>query len=156
MIILGIDPSLTGTGIAILKDGKLIESKTLLNKLKDIPRIKFIVDEIINYCNIHKPDFIGIEGYAYGRANKATALGELSGVIKYILEEKGLTYTIIAPMAVKKFVTGKGNAHKELVLMKVLKVYGIEFDDNNKADAFVIAKYIESLQEKFKNNGVDL
>jgi len=35
---------------------------------------------------------------------------------------------------------GSGNAAKELILQQVYKRWGVEFHDNNQADAFVLAQ----------------
>ncbi|MGD2073064.1 MAG: hypothetical protein PVG65_06210, partial [Candidatus Thorarchaeota archaeon] len=47
---------------------------------------------------------------------------------------------VIAPSTLKKFVTGKGNCKKELILLKVYQKFEIEFDNHNLADAFSLAK----------------
>jgi crossover junction endodeoxyribonuclease RuvC len=54
-------------------------------------------------------------------------------------------YLMVAPTALKKFITGKGNAKKELMLMKIFKRYGLEFENNNLADAYALARYGENL-----------
>ena len=59
----------------------------------------------------------------------------------YLLEESLVhKYDIIPPNTLKKFITGKGNAKKELMLLKVYKRWGVEFNDNNMADAYSLAK----------------
>ncbi len=41
----------------------------------------------------------------------------------------------VAPTQAKKFLTGKGNCDKNLILKEVFKRYGIDVDDDNIADA---------------------
>ena len=48
---------------------------------------------------------------------------------------------------IKKFLTGKGNAKKNLMLMNVYKKYGIECSDDNQADAFTGAKLLKNIYE---------
>ena len=40
----------------------------------------------------------------------------------------------------KKFITGKGNAPKEFMLMEVYKRFNEEFRDNNICDAYCLAR----------------
>jgi len=51
------------------------------------------------------------------------------------------SYIITTPTTLKKFITGKGNAKKELMLLKVYKKWGKEFDNNNICDAYSLAEY---------------
>jgi len=86
--------------------------------------------------------YLFIEGYAFGsfgRSSSVTTLAELGGSIKYsALANFGLEYTIIPPTKVKKFITGKGNSHKDEILLKCFKRYGMEFDNSDIADSYVI------------------
>jgi crossover junction endodeoxyribonuclease RuvC len=42
-------------------------------------------------------------------------------------------------MTLKKFVTGVGNAKKNEMLLKTYQAWGIEFNDDNAADAYGLA-----------------
>lgn len=54
---------------------------------------------------------------------------------------------IVTPGEVKKFVTGKGNAKKELIIKEVYKRYGFDTDINDIADAYAIARYLRFLEK---------
>lgn len=149
--IMGIDPSLTATGTAVLQGDKLIESSVLKNKLRDVERLHYIAEQVMNRCHIYKPDVIAIEGYAYGRSFKAAPLGELSGVLKYLFFINRWKFVVIPPTSMKEFITGTGQAKKELV-MDILEVdYSFNFTDDNKADACALALYIKNKYNSDKN-----
>jgi Holliday junction resolvasome RuvABC endonuclease subunit len=44
-------------------------------------------------------------------------------------------YREVTPNQAKKFLTGKGHAEKNLILLKTFQKYGIECDNDNVADA---------------------
>jgi crossover junction endodeoxyribonuclease RuvC len=46
----------------------------------------------------------------------------------------------IAPMTLKKYAAGKGNAKKQEMLMQIYKRWGIEFNDDNAADSYALAR----------------
>ena len=57
-------------------------------------------------------DHIVIEDYAMGAKGRVFHLGENCGLLKHKLWHNGLKFSVIAPTALKKFATGKGNADK--------------------------------------------
>lgn len=144
MKILGIDPSLTGTGYVILTNGK-IESKQLVktkptgnNKIAELKRLIKIKDAF----KTQGIDLAIIEGLAF-MARNTSALVQLAG-LSYLIREKlytrGVPFIVVAPSSLKKFITGKGNSPKDCMLMEVYKRYGITFDNDNLCDAFSLAK----------------
>ena len=69
--ILSIDQSFTGTGIAILKDEKLILSTSIIPKKDITPRqIDYIISELNNIVNNDHIDIIVREGFSYGSKNR--------------------------------------------------------------------------------------
>lgn len=148
----GIDPSYNGFAIMILdKDANIIEQK-LLNSDSD----KEVEDRIIQLqkdfefiANILGLYSVYLEGPSFS-SNGAFILqmGALHYFIRIFLRKKGINYKIIAPGTLKKFVTGDGRAKKELMLLKTYKNWGVEFSDNNLADAYGLARYA---LEDFKN-----
>lgn len=153
IISVGIDPSLTGTGVVILRDGRVEISETLLNhaNLPMIERVGKITLGIANLihdaCLGFKPTIdraiAAIEGFSYGSKGKSVFdIGYLGWRIREDLYKfySTLPYIDVPPTSVKKFATGSGNAAKELILQQVYKRWGVEFHDNNQADAFVLAQ----------------
>lgn len=77
----------------------------------------------------------------------ASALGELAATVKLTLwvmfsHKKPLLATPlqIPPMTLKKYATGKGTAKKQEMLLQIYKRWGIEFNDDNAADAYSLAR----------------
>jgi crossover junction endodeoxyribonuclease RuvC len=43
-------------------------------------------------------------------------------------------------MTLKKYAAGKGNAKKQEMLLQIYKRWGMEFSDDNAADAYALAR----------------
>jgi crossover junction endodeoxyribonuclease RuvC len=43
-------------------------------------------------------------------------------------------------MTLKKYATGKGTSKKQEMLMQIYKRWGVEFNDDNAADAYALAR----------------
>jgi len=161
MIHIGLDLSLSGTGVVVLNDGKivvekLIKSKPTKNKTykEEIERILTIKMEIVKIVELYEPQLVLIEGMAF-MARNTTALVQLAGLnylIREYLFQYNIPFAIVAPTSVKKFITGNGAAKKDVMLMEVYKKYDIAFVDDNLADAFSLAKIGESLYSDDKFN----
>lgn len=155
--IVGIDASLTGTGICVLQVGPGLfaqpgdyETFLIASKLKGPARLIEIRDRVANFCK--NASMVLIEDYAFARAQGAHQIGELGGVLRVMFVEQGLNWIEVAPAAVKKFATGKGNASKEQIAAWVQKRWGVMFDSNDETDAFVLAKIGEALIASQVNN----
>lgn len=93
-------------------------------------------------------DWICMEGYANGSKFGREVAGELGYATKRLLRRwhpQQLLPTIVPPTSLKKFVTGKGNAKKNEMLLGVYKKWGVEYSDDNLADAYSLARVGEAL-----------
>ena len=152
MTSLGIDLSLTSTGIIKLEDGKiqkrqLIKTKpTGQNPLEELKRLEYIRDTI----DTTDVDIAIIEGLAF-MARNTTALVQLAG-LNYLTRERfyleEIPFIIVAPTTLKKFISGKGNCPKDLILLETYKRYHVSFKDDNLCDAYVLARIGEALLDK--------
>ena len=152
MIYIGIDLSLTSTGICVLKD-KTYEANIIKTKLKGCARLIYIKDKIedILLSHFHGRDMlIAIEGYSYGSVGKMADIGELGGVVKTMIFDNNFKTIVIPPTSLKKFITGKGNSPKDIMISKTLKKYNVEFENNNKCDAFGLAQMAKAYEEGTK------
>jgi crossover junction endodeoxyribonuclease RuvC len=143
-MILAFDLSLTSTGYYFLDEKRSVNpenySGTIKTNLKGISRLAYLEEQVRLLINIYKLDLVVIEGYSYGSKGRAVFdTGEFGGAVKLLLFKKKIPYLIIPPTSLKKFITGKGNSGKELMLLKTYKKYGSEFSDNNICDAFGLA-----------------
>lgn len=143
----GLDLSLNGTAIVIVDQNKnLILNRVISTNPKNgiEDRIRQITDKVINelYNISDNLSSIYIEGISYGSTGKA--FSQLSGLfyhIQILIDNNfpNVIKKIIAPGTLKKYITGKGNAKKDLILLNVYKKFGIEFDNSDSADAFSLA-----------------
>jgi len=126
--LLGLDISLTATGVAALDGKKLIHSE-LINTFKedeDIVRFGQILKRIQRCVQEDNIEAVGIEGYAYfmgSKGNCLTRTAECNGILKHWLHSINIPYYLVPPTAHKKFITGKGNATKEETIAAIAKLY---------------------------------
>jgi Holliday junction resolvasome RuvABC endonuclease subunit len=158
-IAIGIDQSLTGfalTALTIDDPSKFTtwvykSDKRGVSRLADIRwwlMDKF--DEIAKNGDIEE---IAMEGTVLA-SQSALVLGELAATVKlacwdyfdgsmnrYIPYPEHLRVPLqIPPMTLKKYAAGKGNAKKQEMLMQIYKRWGIEFNDDNAADSYALAR----------------
>jgi crossover junction endodeoxyribonuclease RuvC len=131
-----LDLSLTATGWAFtLLDSPLAVGWGTIkpSKVRGMERLNRIRSEIAEI--VKGSDLVVCENYAFSRPNQAHQIGELHGIIRFWLYKHEIPLLLVAPAALKKFVTGKGNAEKDLMLLEVFKRWGHSAGDNNAADA---------------------
>ena len=142
-LFVGIDPSINGTGIIVLdKDANIVEQKLFSVKAdtfeESLVKYEKEIEFIANMIALHA---VYLEGPAYQATGQVILqMGALHFITRLFLFKKQKNYKIIAPGTLKKFVTGKGNSKKELMLMKTFKRWGVEFEDNNLCDAYGLAR----------------
>ena len=159
-VTIGIDQSLTGFAITALNIDKPEAYETWVYKSP-----KFGVQRLadIRWWMTDKFDFldsqqcrvkdIAMEGTVLA-SHSALKLGELAGLVKLTIWDyfDGNLYSVVPyedhirtplqvpPMTLKKYAAGKGNAKKQEMLMQIYKRWGIEFNDDNAADSYALAR----------------
>lgn len=146
--ILGIDPGSRSTGYAVLiEDGSsyLVEVCDVLRMEKmdsHTDRLQFIFDEISGIIKTHKPDECAIETPVYGVDPLAMLkLGRAQAAAILAISNQGLPVAEYYPKAVKKAITGNGNASKKQVafmLQKIVKM-DVESLSGDATDALAVA-----------------
>jgi crossover junction endodeoxyribonuclease RuvC len=160
LTIIGLDLSLTQTGYCILQDDEIIDKGVIkINRIKGMERLALIKKEIMLFIMRYELDVVVLEGYSMGsRFGKAFSIGELGGIIKLMLFNKEIKTILVPPTTLKKFVTGKGNAPKDMMMMKALSKYNIEFTNNNECDAYCLAKlgeaYLNGTRIKYEKEAI--
>lgn len=160
--VVGVDLSLTGTGYVCLSDETLIDNHLISTKpnknlyLGEIERLNSITYPICESIIEHKPEVVVIEGMAF-MANQSTALMQLAG-LNYLLRNNlyrmGVPFIIVAPTTLKKFVTGKGNSPKDVMILETYKKWNVSLINDNVCDAYGLAQIgmmLVSGSEKTKN-----
>lgn len=158
MIILGIDPGShnCGYGILEIEKGKIIAvgyDTIILNSSTPLAeRIKNIYERIVGVLNENKPDKVGIETIFYGKnIQSAFTLGHARGAILLAVAQKDIPVVELSPRAVKKAVTGNGNASKQQVQYMLPKLLNIKVANlpEDAADALAVAYSLYN-SEKFR------
>lgn len=148
MRIIGIDPSLTGTGIATIDTttghihthtiSTTPTSKDIKNRIHRFEKITTAIHDIIRDGDT--PTLIAIEGPSYGSHSAGT--WDRAGLWWHIANHAALGINIIEiPPATRcRYATGKGNAAKDVVMISAVRRYpAADITDNNQADAVIIA-----------------
>lgn len=126
MIVVGLDPSLTNTGIAVLRDGRPIKLTTTGHGTLNARDYQHRSDRIVTQAHDvmatinHTIHLAVIEGPAYGACNASTHDG--SGLwwrFYSALRARGIPIAVVAPTTRAKWATGRGNADKKQVLAAV-------------------------------------
>ena len=127
IIFIGIDQSMTHTGLTIIINNKIFLSEgfSTTTDLSFEERLISIDNFIINKISQFNPNetSIGIEGLAFNRnkTNNSAMLFGLFSVILINLCKNGYKYSVIPPKTLKKFATGNGNSTKEDLINNIKK-----------------------------------
>lgn len=146
--ILGIDPSLRGSGFAVLRctaDGRfrLLESATLRLKPKlSMPEcLGAIGIQVDDFLNQHQVDHVAIEQTIYVQNfQTAQILGAARGAAIAAAAMRGLPVFEYAPLRIKQAVVGLGRASKEQVARTLQSITGTNFEARlDESDAAAVA-----------------
>lgn len=161
---MGLDLSLRATGIIILEpSGDVQRVDTVGQELPRsasqkarVGRLAHICDMVELFFEVGHPDLVAIEGASFASRYGQACLAELHGAVKLALWRRWGIAPIAVPVArarcdvLGSSLQGKGKGKgkrglKKAVRAAVRQVYGIDFKDDNQADAFVIARYCQTI-----------
>lgn len=152
MIYMGVDPSYAATGVVVLEAPDKRMAK---------PPVKILHETTVNApgetglsaCSTQAAELISviteygvqhavIEGYAFAPKSTHTLvkLVELGTVLRYFMRQHGVSLSVCAPSTLKKFVLGTGKGTKSQMLKATYKKWKADFDDDNIADAYALAR----------------
>lgn len=142
-IFLGIDPSLTGTGLVRFRDPGRVQTVSTVDPKhhRGIERLCVIKEAIEDLMDAEQASYIvAMEGYAYGTRGNHFDKGELGGVVKMmmLLAPQPVTMLIVPPTNLKMYATGNGAAKKPEVQAAIENHLQREFKDDNQSDAAVL------------------
>jgi len=145
LTILGLDTS-TKTGFAVLAldyDGTIDKaaSGVITSKLKGFDRWADMASQMMSLLDKYCPDMVVIEGYGFANKHTLVTLVEVGTVLRYFLWQCDVPYVEIPPTSLKKFVTGKGNCKKELIIKEIYKRWRHDISSNDEADAIGLAYF---------------
>lgn len=137
----GIDPSLTSTGLAYLHEGKPRAHAIGYPKLKGLARIYRVREAVLHHIEKLQPSLVVYEGYALGArgaSNTIFDLGELGGQLKLEILARGIDLLVVPPSNLKLFMAGKarrGKEGKNDVKLGVLAEFDVQFSTSDQYDA---------------------
>ena len=157
-IAIGIDQSLTGFALSFVNPDNPSEHDTWVYKspyngvqrLADIRT--WMLSKIREQSTGRKLFDVAMEGTVLA-SHSALVLGELAALVKLTFWDAGKERPLqIPPMTLKKYASGKGTSKKQEMLLQIFKRWGVEFNDDNAADAYALARlaagfYIDSIEE---------
>jgi crossover junction endodeoxyribonuclease RuvC len=147
MIILGIDPSLRGTGWGIVDRSTSKNASVFYGTIRNSASItpsRCLVEihsQLSGIISTHKPTVVAIEGIFYAQnIRTALTMGQARGAAILAAASAGLEVYEYAPRRVKQSVVGKGGAAKNQVGFMVRALLGLkETPEPDAADALAIA-----------------
>lgn len=145
--ILGIDPSLRGTGYGIIErqggTQHLIQAGTIRcpAALAKSRCLAMIASEIRTLIASHSPEVCVVEGLFFAQNLKtAITMGEARGAALAMVAEAGLGIFELSPRAAKLAIVGYGGAQKIAVAKMVQRILGLaEPPESDAADALALA-----------------
>jgi Holliday junction resolvasome RuvABC endonuclease subunit len=150
-VAIGIDQSLTGFALSVIsvEFPKTHITWVYKSPLSGIERLVDIQDfmyekfEWLKERNNSIKD-IAMESPFLGSPS-TLPLSELAAATKLFLHSHFevtplRTPLIVPPLTLKKYATGKGTSKKQEMLLQIYKRWGVEFSDDNAADAYALAR----------------
>jgi Holliday junction resolvasome RuvABC endonuclease subunit len=151
-VYVGIDQSLTGFALTLLSSKNPKQHMTWVYKspyfgIERLADIRTFLEDHFNYCKEQNNEILDIamEGTVLA-SQAALVLGELSATVRmtifdYFDDDRRFPLKV-PPMTLKKYAAGKGNAKKQEMLLQIYKRWGMEFLDDNAADAYALARLV--------------
>lgn len=146
MRVLGVDPGLERTGVAVI-DGapgalRLVHADRLdtVPQTSEAARFGNLYDLLAGVLSTFVPDVAAVE-LLFFSTNRRTAMrvGEARGVILCAIARAGLQVAEYTPTQVKEAVCGYGAAQKQQVLRMTKHLLALDSDADDVADACAVA-----------------
>lgn len=151
-VAIGIDQSLTGFALSAVNTLEPTEHITWVYKspyfgIERLVDIRQWLTDHLEYLEEQGNviNDIAMEGTVLA-SPAALVLGELSAVVRlsiydFFEEDDERRFPLkVPPMTLKKYASGKGNSKKQEMLLQIYKRWGMEFNDDNAADAYALAR----------------
>lgn len=149
MRILGVDPGLTRCGVGLIDVGAgrrldFVHVDVLRSPAKaPAPeRIRAIADALSAVLDTYQPEVLALER-VFARRDVSTVMGtaQISGVVMYLAQQRGIPVALHTPSEVKAAVTGYGGADKAQVGQMVARLLRLDAPPQpaDAADALALA-----------------
>lgn len=136
MIVVGLDLSLTSTGVATSSWTRTIKTKA---SMRGYPRLRYIRSTILDILIETRPHLIVVEGPSFGSVGRGQhERGGLWWMITEVVDDAGIPIAVAPPASIKKYATGYGGgpkSDKDMVIMAAARRFGWFAGGNDEADA---------------------
>jgi Holliday junction resolvasome RuvABC endonuclease subunit len=134
--VLGIDPSLSSTGYSYWHGARLVTGCIESGKLRGPHRLFYIRMQVGKLLDACQPTLVAMEDYAMGaRGNNMFHIGELGGVLKTLVWDRGIDILPIPPTVMKSIIAMNGRAEKQHIMTALQVRFGITLTQHDEADA---------------------
>ena len=147
---MGIDPSLTSTGVAFRTPDELLAFRLIppAQCNEGSARLAWF-DVQFRFLFDHHWRLAAIEGYSFGsRFSRSHRLGELGGLIRCAAYNAGCDLLEVAPKTLCMFMAGKGNLTKKQHCLAVAQRWNYITKSDDEADAVALASAAMTVSEK--------
>lgn len=149
--VVGLDLSLTSTGIAALEvgTGEMFTHVVRSTGKKDdrlpqhLARLGTLTGEVVEHVSAASPVVVAVESAAFSTRNDSSA-HRRAGLWWAVVSEVARRFPVVevAPSSLKRFATGRGNCDKAAVMLAVSKRWGTDVlpdARSDRADAAALA-----------------
>lgn len=149
MRIVGIDPSLSRTGICII-DGNSV-SACNISAPRKLSVYERQVRMVKGVCDLlQKGDVVTLEEFGvsarFAPSGRFVERIEICGMLKLLTPRvTGFPWLSVPPNLLKSFVAGKASAKKSDVLISVREQWKVNVSNDDEADAFGLAAYTRAV-----------
>lgn len=134
--VLGIDPSLNSTGYAYRTNTGLTTGRLEPGKLRGPWRLNYMRLQLEKIIDRAQPTLVVYEDYAMGaRGNNMFHIGELGGVLKTLVWDKGIDCLEVSPTMMKSIIARSGRAEKQDIINALKARFGLVVSNHDEADA---------------------
>lgn len=140
---MGLDLSLTGTGVAIVESEtmQIVTTKRLGSKERGTKRLTEIRDAIVALAREHEVRETAVEYFGINRHRGVVHTVWLHGLVVVGLVEAGFGAPLyISPSTLKKITSGNGRAEKTDMRDAIAAAAGVTIEDDNIVDAIALAR----------------
>lgn len=153
MKVVGLDLSLTSTGVAVATQNGAVTDRITSKPVRKVgkgdppltigeraARLDELVDDIVEH--VSGADLVVVEGPSLGQSRQAGEHGRagLWWLVAWRLWARNLPVVEVTPAGVKRYATGNGGAAKDDVLSAVIRRYPtVDVNGHDEADALVLA-----------------
>lgn len=137
--VLGLDASLSCSGYAYWKQGRLVTGRIKTDHLRGAHRLFYVRMQLAKLLDECDPTLVAMEDYALGAGgkhnNNVFHIGELGGVLKILVWDRGVDLLSIPPTVMKSVIALHGRAEKPQIVEALERRFGLVVRQHDEADA---------------------